>query len=420
VRRVYDNSVQLIGANGVTVEKTGDDVLTIDASGATGFMVGALGDTGAGATPDANRKITWHGATAGYSFDAHDNQVDLTGPWTRFDAGGGDDALRPTEYADDIRIKADANTDVIWLEGDSGKSHFADDMFIGDAAGVADSKLHIKDNAAGRYGARITFETGAYKAQFGLSDDGEAFINTHQAQGISLQVNSVQKVYAFDDGSQVAFENGGIIAGYVGMSSTGGSPNDVMWSLDNSNGNLFLDEDALTTIGGYIYTWPKSGAALGEALTVGAISSNSITLDWATYSLVDDNGTVVEFDSTRRIAIIGDAYLTATIATVATIGGTSYNAIQIALHPDALIEEFAHDLLSDVHADTTPAAVVRGDVIVGQGASPTWARKALGAAGEFLGSDGNDVVYSVPRTAATVQAAEPATMWTGMIWVQTA
>lgn len=47
-----------------------------------------------------------------------------------------------------------------------------------------------------------------------------------------------------------------------------------------------------------------------------------------------------------------------------------------------------HNLLSTTHPDTTAGAVVRGDVITGQGASATWARLGVGATGYFLRSFG--------------------------------
>jgi hypothetical protein len=53
-----------------------------------------------------------------------------------------------------------------------------------------------------------------------------------------------------------------------------------------------------------------------------------------------------------------------------------------------------HNLLSATHPDTTAGAVARGDIITGQGVSPTWTRKALGAAGTFLRSDGTDLLYA--------------------------
>lgn len=53
-----------------------------------------------------------------------------------------------------------------------------------------------------------------------------------------------------------------------------------------------------------------------------------------------------------------------------------------------------HNLLSATHPDTTAAAVARGDLVVGQTATPSWARLALGALGRYLRSDGTDLGYS--------------------------
>lgn len=52
-----------------------------------------------------------------------------------------------------------------------------------------------------------------------------------------------------------------------------------------------------------------------------------------------------------------------------------------------------HNLLSLTHPDTTPATVQRGDLVVGQGASPLWKRLAIGAADTVLTSDGVDVSW---------------------------
>lgn len=49
-----------------------------------------------------------------------------------------------------------------------------------------------------------------------------------------------------------------------------------------------------------------------------------------------------------------------------------------------------HNILSITHSDTTAAAVVRGDLITGQGIAATWTRLALGGVGTFLASDGTD------------------------------
>jgi len=53
-----------------------------------------------------------------------------------------------------------------------------------------------------------------------------------------------------------------------------------------------------------------------------------------------------------------------------------------------------HALLSARHSDATAAAVARGSIITGQGASPTWARLTIGSNGQVLRSDGTDIAWS--------------------------
>lgn len=62
----------------------------------------------------------------------------------------------------------------------------------------------------------------------------------------------------------------------------------------------------------------------------------------------------------------------------------------------------AHALLSATHSDTTAAAVARGAIITGQGASPTWSRLTVGTAGKFLRSDGTDLLYSTTTIPDTI------------------
>lgn len=61
----------------------------------------------------------------------------------------------------------------------------------------------------------------------------------------------------------------------------------------------------------------------------------------------------------------------------------------------------AHNLLSLTHSDTTAASVARGDLITGQGASPKWARLAKGTAGQVLAMDGTatDIVWMTISSA---------------------
>lgn len=55
----------------------------------------------------------------------------------------------------------------------------------------------------------------------------------------------------------------------------------------------------------------------------------------------------------------------------------------------------SHAMLSAAHSDTTAGTVARGDLITGQGATPSWTRLAKGAAGKCLQMDGTgtDIVW---------------------------
>ena len=59
-----------------------------------------------------------------------------------------------------------------------------------------------------------------------------------------------------------------------------------------------------------------------------------------------------------------------------------------------LLSPATHNLLSASHPDTTVGTVVRGDLITGQGVSPSWTRLALGTSGYFLKSNGTDVAWA--------------------------
>ena len=238
--------------------------------------------------------------------------------WTRFDAGSSDYALRPTTYADDIRIKADANTDVIWLEGDTGKSHFAGDMYIGGAAGVADSRLHIYDDD--EFGARATFENGSnQKAQFGIAEDGGAFVATLGDEDISFIVGGTQMAHAFGNKTQWSFENSILVAGYVGTSSTGGVANEVMWSLDCETGNFMLTTEATLTFEGVVYRAPLAAGTTGQALimTAGAVNQ----LSWGDAAIATP-GTLTTTTTNAAAAPHTHAITTTTVSAASTIVAT--------------------------------------------------------------------------------------------------
>lgn len=71
-----------------------------------------------------------------------------------------------------------------------------------------------------------------------------------------------------------------------------------------------------------------------------------------------------------------------------------------------------HSILSATHTDSLAAAVVRGDLIVGN-ATPAWARRAVGTIGQLLTTDGVDTNWGNTVARGTVTTSQP---W---IWTQT-
>ncbi|KKL49232.1 hypothetical protein LCGC14_2317560, partial [marine sediment metagenome] len=63
---------------------------------------------------------------------------------------------------------------------------------------------------------------------------------------------------------------------------------------------------------------------------------------------------------------------------------------------------FTHAILSTGHTDATTGTVARGDLVIGQGASSTWTRKALGASATILRSDGTDATWTATTSITTL------------------
>ena len=64
-----------------------------------------------------------------------------------------------------------------------------------------------------------------------------------------------------------------------------------------------------------------------------------------------------------------------------------------------------HNLLSAIHSDATTASVIRGDIITGQGASPSWNRLAIGSQGQILQAGANEVGYTSYKLPTSVGSA---------------
>jgi len=154
-------------------------------------------------------------------------------------------------------------------------------------------------------------------------------------------------------------------AGYITASSantlTNKSGNISMWT-NNSGYITASSTDTLTnkTWNGTVITPAYGGTGIGS-YTAGDMlyATNGTTL--ATLAAGSDG---------QALTIVGG------VPTWGSVSGT------------------AHELLSASHSDTTAAAPLRGAIITGQGASPTWSRLALGTNGYFLKSNGTDAAWS--------------------------
>jgi hypothetical protein len=73
-----------------------------------------------------------------------------------------------------------------------------------------------------------------------------------------------------------------------------------------------------------------------------------------------------------------------------------------------------HDLLSATHTDTSPNAVLRGSLVSGQ-VGPVWGRLVLGPVGQYLRSDGTDILYSAILVADLPVAIPAPNIGTGTV-----
>lgn len=213
-------------------------------------VIAVAGDVGDGATPDAVGAVTF-GGSAGYSFNAHDNQVDFTGPWQR--TTGAVNWIGPATSADSVVINAavapGAAATKLYVNGDieveSTLKAYSGRLYLSGQDGTIDC---YTDGTA----TTLNVDDGDGTAQIGLLATGTSYFN-----GGNLIVQNSHTFALYADG--------------LGAS--------LKCSIDGANGNIWLEPAATLHIGGYTYTWPTSGAATGESLTATVAGAN-ITLAW--------------------------------------------------------------------------------------------------------------------------------------------
>jgi hypothetical protein len=189
-----------------------------------------------------------------------------------------------------------------------------------------------------------------------------------------------------------------------------------------ANGTNYVEHRAVADAGASntTYTWPAttdsrflfsgaSGAlAWNQASGVGSCTNQAVTAlnnnAAPTCTTITSAYTSGTFSPAAEVLAVTD------LTTYATTSGTGTQAIQATITSPSSNDVLtwngsnwinqapggaSHNILSATHTDSTTAAVVRGDLITGQGATPKWTRLAKGAASQCLQMDGSavDIVW---------------------------
>lgn len=123
--------------------------------------------------------------------------------------------------------------------------------------------------------------------------------------------------------------------------------------------------------------WPQSPGALSPEARGSAIA------DWSNNVLVWMQSLTQILDQTLQ-GEVGSGALGAHRAQHQAGGSDEINVTALSGVLTDPQTPKAHNLLSAYHGDSTAASVVRGDIIIGSGATPKWTRLAVGAATTYL------------------------------------
>lgn len=158
---------------------------------------------------------------------------------------------------------------------------------------------------------------------------------------------------------------------------------DAVASVNSMTGNVTLTTANISEVTNLYYTDVRARAAISESVTG------------------------LSYDSATGILSLTSGYVIPT-TTEETNWNTAYGW---GNHASAgyLTSVTAHNLLSATHGDTTAASVVRGDLVIGSGATPKWSRLAVGIAGTYLagGTEPAWVTLNQAAVAGLTTASSP-------------
>ena len=190
--------------------------------------------------------------------------------------------------------------------------------------------------------------------------------------------------------------NGSILSGAYG--GTG---------INNGSKTITLGND-FTTSGNYALTLSQTGATNVTLPTSGTLATLSGVETFTNKTLTSPTNVLGGVTMTLGSDTTGDMYYrnSSGVLTRFGIGSNGYFLKIVggvlAWDPSSSAN---HNLLSSTHADATTASVVRGDIITGQGATPTWSRLALGTQGTILQAGANEVGYTSYKLPTSVGSA---------------
>ncbi len=219
-------------------------------------------------------------------------------------------------------------------------------------------------------------------SEFDANTWGIVSIANDPSYGIHLSSRDLPIVLDTNDvagGSQVAL----LSLDALGEINIWGNPTEIVaWDGTDDHGHLFLN------VAGTIILF-------GEA---------SFTIDSPTTTIL--KGQELRFQGVDESHSVGFEAPALTANVTWVLPATDSTGIQVMGSDGSgnlgwynLSAAAAHDILSASHGDTTAAAVQRGDIIVGIGATPKWTRYATVAAGSYLAS-GTEPAWATLNQAA--------------------
>ena len=271
-----------------------------------------------------------------------------------------------------------------------------------------------------------------------LNVNAAAFANVANTANTALSANTANTANsaAFLAGNTVTTNSSALVLGTAGLSVNGslGSNGQILYTNATSTywadapassggnatflvGNTVATNSTVLVVGANIIV-NTSAYFVGNSSVNAYLTSTTLTVNGATVNStfytgkantanVANTANAATFLAGNIITTNASALILGAGASLYANGGKGtngqilYSNATSTYWGDAPAGLGSHNLLSATHSDTNAAAVSRGDLIAGVGASPLWTKLAIGAAGYALTSNGTDPAWSASVNSAT-------------------